>query len=285
MQLNRLESLQYDLKDQDLIVNVLQNYHLECIRKIYFVSSDRVNIFASGSSIANLDFSDELLEEPAIFVNGSISLTHEFLFKNQVAYVISDARFIEHNYDVFLKGYIGQPLFITQAVLEKIIRLNVKLIMDNVEKIYLIHAIDRPIKNPRNGFLKKVISKHKLNLAAIVDPNIVVNAQHNPVIGVSLNICKGFVEAGTVTYIATQLAKGFGARKIYLYGMDLINSHQPRFYENQKNQAPCKLDQAVENRIIPSFDLLAEQYLSLGVEVYNCSPISKDLFKILKFHN
>ena len=51
----------------------------------------------------------------------------------------------------------------------------------------------------------------------------------------SLNICKGFVEAGTVTYIATQLAKGFGARRIYLYGMDLINSNQPRFYENQKN--------------------------------------------------
>ena len=67
--------------------------------------------------------------------------------------------------------------------------------------------------------------------------------------------------------------------------MDLINTHQPRFYENQQNQAPCKLDKAVESRIVPSFDFLAAQYKHHNINVFNASDISKNLFEHLEYRS
>ena len=103
------------------------------------------------------------------------------------------------------------------------------------------------------------------------------------VIGVSLDIRHGFVEAGTVAFVATQLAYHLRFSEIHLYGIDLINAHEPRFYENVQNSAPSKLTPAIYNRIVPSFDLLASVYQQQGVMVYNHSSVSKDLFKNLPF--
>ena len=112
------------------------------------------------------------------------------------------------------------------------------------------------------------------------DPNFVIDGSHKPMaIGVSLNITCGFVEAGTVAYVATQLAFSRHASVINLYGIDLLNSHQPRFYENDDNSAPSKLAQTMTDRIVPSFNLLVNVYKQHGVVVINHSPISKALFE------
>lgn len=49
-----------------------------------------VNIFASGPSIAAVEFDGDLLSQPALFVNGSLSLLAEHEFSNIAGYVIRD---------------------------------------------------------------------------------------------------------------------------------------------------------------------------------------------------
>lgn len=110
-------------------------------------------------------------------------------------------------------------------------------------------------------------------------PNFVINTQHQPApIGLSLDVTHGFIEAGTVAYVAAQLAFSRHASEIHLYGIDLLNNDQPRFYENKDNSAPCKLDKAITDRIVPSFNLLGRVYKENNVPVVNHSPVSQELF-------
>lgn len=245
-----------------------------------------VNIFASGPSITKVKFEDDLLSGPSIFVNGSLTLTAEHDFTNIVAYVISDERFIKHNSEILEHFYAGQPLYITKPVIEAI-AVNLPHIIEKYQHfITIIYPVDRPIVSTNKvGFLNslpliKKIGNKKLSLADFNDhPDFVIDTLAYPKpIGVSLNIEQGFVEAGTVAFVAAQLAYTLEANQINLYGIDLINSNQPRFYEKQDNAAPCKLDKAITDRIVPSFDLLGRVYGEHGVKVKNQSPVSKDLF-------
>ena len=244
-----------------------------------------VNILASGSSIhsANLN---KISQQPCIFVNGSIELMGKYDFTHPVAYVITDPRFIRHNLAILQNRYHGQcPLYITQAVLEKLADTDRNLIKKYVQHLRLIYSVERPIRQPSKHFLAKFFRKNNKRL--LMDfanhPQFVIEGHGDTTIGVSLDISHGFVEAGTVAFVATQLAYRLGFSEIHLYGIDLINAHEPRFYENVQNSAPSKLAPAIYNRIVPSFDLLASVYQQQGVMVYNHSPVSKDLFKNLPF--
>lgn len=244
-----------------------------------------VNILASGSSIysANLN---KISQQPCIFVNGSIELMGKYDFTHPVAYVITDPRFIRHNLAILQNRYHGQcPLYITQTVLEKLADTDRNLIKKYVQHLRLIYSVERPIRQPSKHFLAKFFRKNNKRL--LMDfanhPQFVIEGHGDTTIGVSLDISHGFVEAGTVAFVATQLAYRLGFSEIHLYGIDLINAHEPRFYENVQNSAPSKLAPAIYNRIVPSFDLLASVYQQQGVMVYNHSPVSKDLFKNLPF--
>ena len=244
-----------------------------------------VNILASGSSIysANLN---KISQQPCIFVNGSIELMETYDFQQPVAYVITDPRFIRHNLAILQNRYHGQcPLYITQAVLEKLADTDRNLIKKYVQHLRLIYSVERPIRQPSKHFLAKFFRKNNKRL--LMDfanhPQFVIERHGDTTIGVSLDIRHGFVEAGTVAFVATQLAYCLGFSEIHLHGIDLINAHEPRFYENVQNSAPSKLAPAIYNRIVPSFDLLASVYQQQGVMVYNHSPVSKDLFKNLPF--
>lgn len=245
-----------------------------------------VNIFASGPSIADLVFDEDLVSTPSIFVNGSLSLTNEHAFSNIVGYVISDARFISNNPEVLIQYYKGQPLYATLAVY-KAISVNLPgLISKYHNKMRVIFPADRPLHSRDNKqwltslpILKKLVNK-KIALSKLVDhSSFVIDVYHKPeAIGVSLDVTDGFIEAGTVAYIAAQLAFSRQAGAIHLYGIDLLNSHKPRFYEDEDNNAPSKLDKAITDRIVPSFNLLGRVYNKLGVSVMNHSPVSKKLF-------
>lgn len=260
-----------------------KNYDIFYYRKAGNVKdNDQINIFASGPSIQEVEFNDDIQAQPSIFVNGSLSLIEKYNFSNIVAYVISDYRFIQHNTQILEQLYKGQPLFITKPVLDEIADNLPILIEKYCHSIRLIYPVDRPITAEHDLKFLPLLSKlfkKKLNLYHLKnDRNFIIESvSHSKPIGVSLNIEKGFVEAGTVAYVATQLAFSFGAKEIHLYGIDLINSNQPRFYEDKDNFAPCKLDKAITDRIVPSFNLLARTYRKYGVKVMNHSPVSKDL--------
>ncbi len=247
-----------------------------------------VNIIASGPSIADLMFA-ELLDVPTIFVNGSISLLAKHDFTQTIGWVISDARFIHHQPEILQKHYTGQPLYATLAVFEAIAVAHPDILRTYQDTMRILYPVDRPWGVKSNklwfsklSFRKKLLNKKKPLSHFANYPNFIIDANHKPdAIGVSLDVTQGFVEAGTVAYVAAQLAFSRGAAAIHLYGIDLLNSNQPRFYEDKDNSAPSKLDKAVTDRIVPSFNLLAKAYQEHGVPVINHSPVSKDLFDVL----
>ena len=249
------------------------------------LNGQAVNIIASGPSIAELTFS-ALQDTPTIFVNGSISLIGEHDFGAVVGYVISDARFINHQPEILQQYYKGQPLYATLAVFETMAVTHPEIMCTYHDAMRILYPVDRPWGVKSNqSLLSKLTFKNKwlhrkkpLSFFAD-DEHFMIDTSHKPTaIGVSLDITHGFVEAGTVAYVATQLAFARQAGAIHLYGIDLLNSRQPRFYESANNSAPSKLDRAVHERIVPSFDLLAKVYKSHGVSVINHSPISQSLF-------
>lgn len=257
------------------------------------LNGQAVNIFASGPSISEIGFDQSLLATPSIFVNGSLDLLNQHLFKNVVGYVISDERFIKHKPDFLVNTYRGQPLYATISVVEAIAHHNPEVIEQYQESIRIIYAVDRPLDNltqikPKNSWKKisnlfKIRKNKRIALADFSDhPNFVIdNKQTSLPIGVSLDITYGFVEAGTVAYVATQLAFSRHASVIHLYGIDLLNSNQPRFYEDKHDNAPSKLDKAISDRIVPSFDLLGKVYREHKVAVINHSSVSASLFNHL----
>ena len=244
-----------------------------------------VNIIASGPSIANLALS-ELQDTATIFVNGSLSLIGEHNFTSVVGYVISDARFINHQPEILREHYTGQPLYATLAVFEAMAVIHPTIMCTYHEAMRIIYPVDRPWGVKSNKFLfnklsfrKKTLNKKKPLSYFSDHTHFIIDESHQPTpIGVSLDMTYGFVEAGTVAYVATQLAFARQAGTIHLYGIDLLNSHQPRFYEKKDNSAPSKLDKAISDRIVPSFNLSAKVYKKHGVAVINHSPISKSLF-------
>lgn len=248
-----------------------------------------VSIIASGPSITNLDFS-ELLDTATIFVNGSITLLGQHNFSKVVGYVISDARFIKHQPNILKQHYKGQPLYATLAVFEAMAVIQPDIIRNYHQSMRILYPVDRPWGVKSNklwlaslSFRKKLLNK-KQPLSLFADhPNFIIDVSHKPVaIGVSLDVTQGFVEAGTVAYVAAQLAFSRQASVIHLYGIDLLNNAQPRFYEDQGKSAPSKLDKAISERIVPSFNLLGNTYKQRGVTVVNHSPISKTLFDSLE---
>lgn len=244
-----------------------------------------VNIIASGPSVQQLAFST-LLDLPTIFVNGSISLTENHTFTNVVGYVISDARFIHHRPDILRQHYTGQPLYATLAVFEAMATLFPDILRTYSTAMRVLYPVDRPwgVKSNKLSFNKLIFKKKLLNkkmpLSYFINhPNFIIDGSCNSTdIGVSLNITQGFVEAGTVAYVAAQLAFSRQAAAIHLYGIDLLNSAQPRFYENSDDSAPSMLSKVMKDRIVPSFNLLGRIYKAQGVAVINHSPISRSLF-------
>lgn len=247
-----------------------------------------VNIIASGPSIADLAFAD-LVDTATIFVNGSISLMAQYNFTNVVGYVISDARFVKHQPDILNKYYTGQPLYATLAVFEALAISHPSMISKYHNAMRIIYPADRAwsVKTNKSWFgrlLSKPLSHNKkIPLALLANqPNFFISMQHKPApIGLSLDMTYGFVEAGTVAYVAAQLAYSRHAGTIHLYGIDLLNNNQPRFYESKGDSAPCKLDKAITDRIVPSFNLLGKIYKENNVPVVNHSPVSQGLFSAL----
>lgn len=249
--------------------------------------ADRVNILASGPSIDTLDIA-KITDQPAIFVNGSITLTQSYDFLQPVGYVITDPRFIKHNLALILNNYTGFcPLYMSDLVAEQLLIDAPEFLITYANNIFIIFPVKRPvlyrpIDTKELGFFKKLVTKlyHRPRLQHFK------NSPHHQIhkkIGVSFDIRYGFVEGGTVAYVALQLAFSLGFKNIHLYGIDLLNSHTPRFYETVQNAAPSKLEQAVNNRIVPSFDLAANYYKERGVEIVNHSPISQNLFKLIAY--
>ena len=219
-----------------------------------------INVLASGPSIKNMDLS-VICVQPCIFVNGAIRFHEQNIQFQNCMWVVSDSRFVFHQRDLW-RHISGMTCFFTFAVIQAIMLINLDFFERNTV----------------------VLLKDVRTSVGVETHEAVVYRDDLPTIGVSLDISQGFVEAGTVTFIATQLAYYLGAQNIVIYGMDVLNASEPRFYEQADNKSPSKL-LAGKERIVNSFDWLTHVYAQHGVTVYNASPISKYLFQIKPLEN
>ena len=275
--------LVFEYRNQPLALNIVDSSFV--FKRLD--GDNRVNILASGPSIDQMDMT-KISEQPAIFVNGSLILTETYTFLQPVGYVITDPRFIKHNLSLILKNYTGFcPLYISDLVAEQLLADAPAFLATYHAHIFVIFPIKRPvlhrpIDTTSLGFFKKIATKLYQRPRLKHFKNSPYHTIHKK-IGVSFDIRHGFVEGGTVAYVALQLAYTLGFKDIHLYGIDLLNSSTPRFYETAQNAAPSKLDQAISNRIVPSFELASQQYQKHGGRIINHSFVSKDLFKSIVY--
>lgn len=91
--------------------------------------------------------------------------------------------------------------------------------------------------------------------------------------GFSFDLEQGIYSGYTTAYFALQIALHMGVREIYYLGLDLGNtSRQSHFFGSRPLQDRDRPD--VYARMRRAFEGMADTLGSMGVAVYNCSPVS-----------
>jgi hypothetical protein len=92
--------------------------------------------------------------------------------------------------------------------------------------------------------------------------------------GFSFDLEQGIYSGYTTAYFALQIALHMGVREIYYLGLDLGNtSRQSHFFGSRSLQDRDRPD--VYARMRRSFEAMADRLGTMGVAVYNCSPVSE----------
>lgn len=220
------------------------------------ISTGPVFIIASGASAKKFPL-NEFQKVPTIVVNGAISM---FLGTSirPYFYVCTDSNF-----------FVQQPeLF--RAALE--LSQNVVLRED-----YALHDIPQP--NGDLYILKKAAKAKWTNIFSLAPTNLIRRSKfqkgRSRSIGFSKDLSEGYFDARTVAYLALQLAYHLGFNKVFMVGVDLC-TEAGRFYETADSyKSPCGLDEHLQTRIFPSFELMASKVVDAHFEVYNLSSTSK----------
>jgi len=95
-------------------------------------------------------------------------------------------------------------------------------------------------------------------------------------LGYSTEISSGmFFGGGGVVTTAMQIAVYMGARRLFIWGMDMnYDGPQEHVYkEEEHEQVPAP--QGFETHIVPAFELVRDVCGSLGVELFNVCPESR----------
>lgn len=210
-----------------------------------------VHIIASGPSINDLDKSN-FHGENCLFVNGSTAFYEQGM--HAIGHVVSDKRFFIQKgnaaADFLLDGVDAFYADTCVEVLDDALKAH-------INRAFLIQKIGRSWKDKVLG--NKVPAINEIDLE------------------------KGFYEAGTVAFVAAQLAMYMGYSTVVLHGVDLVDTTKPRFYEKTGEVAPSFLHGAVHNRILPAFKELYIFSQSKSAVIKNASPASQNILSFLPF--
>lgn len=224
-----------------------------------------VFLVGSGPSINKQKLSN-IEQYPTIFVNGSITLVETHQLK-PTAYMVVDKSFIQNHTSLLDLIPPETPCIFTIGVIRQVLAVQPDF-----------------FENHPLFFIEKATKRY--NLPAVnseeLPDNLFIKKQS---VACSLDMTHGFVEAGTVMYVAAQLMLSFSAKKVTLVGFDLGNADKPRFYEKAHNKVKSGLKKAIYNRIIPSFELLAEIYNQHGIQLSNASHLSSMPYDIIPFND
>jgi len=214
-------------------------------------------IIGSGPSIKDIDFS-KLKNANIILLNGAISLIEK---KNIHPFycVIIDSTFIENRFDIVCKLPEGTKLLTTPGCLRAIYERDVNLIKK------LIITVTQNVANP-------------IYHSCTSERRFTIQEQ-----GYSDDLDIGYIDGGTVMAVGIQLSFQLHAKKIYLLGLDISNTHQPRFYEKNGATQKSGLAKDYESKILPFMKQISIRCKVENISIFNCSKTSRLPYDIIPF--
>jgi hypothetical protein len=195
-------------------------------------------LVGSGPSINDCDMR---LVEPgsAILLNGAIQLTQTQI-PQPLAIAVEDERFVWRHFDM-MRGRIGEGaicLFSVQ-VLRALCERDPQWLSD--KRIVLIDNLSKPYKRRRR------------TMADVAALDFVLSDQAHDA-AISLEPDRGVVQGGSVAISALQFLLACKPQLIGLFGIDIRNASEPRFYETKGASAFSGIAGA-EKRILRYFDI------------------------------
>jgi hypothetical protein len=220
-------------------------------------AGDSLFVVGSGPSIAQNDLS-ALPPCSAILLNGAIKLWGGPI-ETPFAVAVEDERFIWRHFDLLKQTVRGDvPCLFSVEVLRAICEVDATFLRGRT--IMLIDDIRKPFDRRRRRY-------------AVIQALEFIRRDADIDAGLSFEPDSGVFRGGSVAVSALQFALYCEPKTIGLFGIDISNAHQPRFYENAGDSAPSGVAEA-ERRIVAHFALAKRVAGERGLKLVNFSPVS-----------
>lgn len=246
--------LHYDLFDRtEFLCRSLSLYDLLNALKS---PSDELFIIGSGPSIRSQHIK-KLKNRNTILLNGAVSLI-ESSGLHPLCVLIVDELFCRKRLNLLEKIPPGTNLVLTFPAIKEIAFERPEIIREN--KVFVLHE--------KRGSFSDAPVFHENNLFLFDKPT------------------RGVFRAGTVMSAAIQLAAFLKVQSVYLLGLDIGNAEsEPRFYETGKDKVRTGLLRDYEELILPFMKLASVWYDQHGLNIFNCSPVTKLPYSVIPYQN
>ncbi len=250
-------------------------YKTPALKSLRNTASGDCFLVGTGPSIGEIDFS-KLRAKVCFGVNGSIVKFRMAGFA-PAYYAIATRDFFYNRFNMVHQAIESKATcFFPFWGLCRICKNDTALLQN--ASIYLMYTV-----NKRYGI--PMMNAKAFDKRAAADPDLILHKtlkRAKDAVGFSLDLEKGYFHGENVLFVAIQIARYIGFRRLFILGMDLDYSRpNPRFYENASDSRPTWIDKSFERSIVPAFEVLRNMCLEKQIEVYNLSLKSKLPEKII----
>ncbi|MCS3609481.1 sugar glycosyltransferase [Erwinia rhapontici] len=233
-------------------------------------------LVASGPSVNETDFTP-LQHIPAMGVNGAWFMHDKTHFK---FFVIVDMTFIDQRLSM-VKEIVSDPDILFFTTVRGVVKI-IDYFGHSAIRCQIAVIEDACFKNFQPSLLSEEIHQHYKNEKSVSF------SENDNNIAFFEDIRKGVFDAGTVAFWALQIIYFMGFSRVIIAGLDMNNFQQPRFYENERDRAPCDLEQKFSSLIEPAFRHASCILEKRSIEVLNLSlnsALDSCIFKKVKPHD
>lgn len=231
-------------------------------------AGSEIFVIGTGPSVKDNDLS-RLGADTAILLNGAISLMSS-VTPRPLAIAVEDERFVWRHFALMRSNIMpGTRCLLSVSVIRAICELDAVWLRDKT--IIVIEDILKPY-----GAVRRKLDELRSSEHVRMDGNISTGFSHDPSIGV--------FQGGSVVVSALQFAVYCEPKIIGLFGIDLSNARQPRFYENAMSTAKSGVYEARE-RIVRHILLTRDVFGESGGALANYSKVSALCAHGVEYHD
>lgn len=228
-------------------------HHADLLRK---TAHETLHIVGSGPSIAGVDFS-RVAPHEAILLNGAINLIGTRIGA-PLAIAIEDERFVWRHFPLMREKIgAGTICLLSVGVIRAICEKDRGWLADM--RVVLIDDVRKPYRARR----RSDEDLKRLDFAVLTEDGA----------GFSREPSRGVFQGGSVAVSALQFAAYCRPGIIGLFGIDISNAGEPRFYEKTGDTAGSGIAGAA-GRIVAHLALARRVCAEDNIEILNFSPVS-----------